>query len=486
MFLDSSNSFILCTKLMEMADLCLLHAPRHTNSVSAMIEEATEQEHPDCVQVQDSLSGTLHEALMKAARQGQLGLLTYLFKLETTCFLGDLHGPLCEAMFHGHTHVMKFLTASAANIDGKTPLMLATKQQDVKMVKSVLQAGANVNRINQKTGGTALMESALNGCVQITLILIEAGANVNMADKSGHTSLMFAVHKRHLKVAEILIREGADVNKICYVRQTALLHCTSTGCEEGVEMLVESGADVNTVDKFLNTALILASEKGFLSIVEFLVKRGADVNKVSQLGDTALTIAVRNGNLNITNILLQAAANVKDPSINCTSNGNEEWTPLLAEEAEVNTRDNHNHAALLIAIESGYFNIAKVLIDAGTDVNTLRKESETALSHFALKGNEQAVRFLLRSGAKVNIGKQPTGPLEPNIWLLLRAEGHQMTASQRNKKKFLKDTLHYHCRMAIRRHLLELDPHENLFLRIPRLGLPSGLVKYLLCDASLD
>ena len=35
-------------------------------------------------------------------------------------------------------------------------------------------------------------------------------------------------------------------------------------------------------------------------------------------------------------------------------------------------------------------------------------------------------------------------------------------------------------------HLLKLDPHENLFIRVPRLPLPKALQSYLLYDQSLD
>ena len=42
------------------------------------------------------------------------------------------------------------------------------------------------------------------------------------------------------------------------------------------------------------------------------------------------------------------------------------------------------------------------------------------------------------------------------------------------------------CREAIRKHLLSLDPHTHLFYRIPRLGLPSSLNRYLLYNTSLD
>ena len=42
------------------------------------------------------------------------------------------------------------------------------------------------------------------------------------------------------------------------------------------------------------------------------------------------------------------------------------------------------------------------------------------------------------------------------------------------------------CRKAIRRHLLLLNPHQHLFNRIPQLGLPSILDKYLMYNVSLD
>ena len=42
------------------------------------------------------------------------------------------------------------------------------------------------------------------------------------------------------------------------------------------------------------------------------------------------------------------------------------------------------------------------------------------------------------------------------------------------------------CREAIRKHLLDLDPHQHLFNRIHRLGLPELLNLYLLYGESLD
>ena len=42
------------------------------------------------------------------------------------------------------------------------------------------------------------------------------------------------------------------------------------------------------------------------------------------------------------------------------------------------------------------------------------------------------------------------------------------------------------CRMAIRKHLLKLDPHTHLFDRVPKLGLPFLLTDYLLFNMSIE
>ena len=50
----------------------------------------------------------------------------------------------------------------------------------------------------------------------------------------------------------------------------------------------------------------------------------------------------------------------------------------------------------------------------------------------------------------------------------------------------VKTTLKHICRMAIKNHLLKLDPHTHLFGRVPKLKLPDLLNHYLLFDQSLE
>ena len=41
------------------------------------------------------------------------------------------------------------------------------------------------------------------------------------------------------------------------------------------------------------------------------------------------------------------------------------------------------------------------------------------------------------------------------------------------------------CRSTIRNHLIKMDPHDNLFRRIPFLGLSPSLTEYLLYDVTI-
>ena len=72
--------------------------------------------------------------------------------------------------------------------------------------------------------------------------LIEAGANVNVVDKDGETALLWASFWRCSNVVKILIEAGADVNAVDNFRYTALHFASLWGRREIVKMLIEAGA----------------------------------------------------------------------------------------------------------------------------------------------------------------------------------------------------------------------------------------------------
>ena len=82
-------------------------------------------------------------------------------------------------------------------------------------------------------------------------------------------------------------------------------------------------------------------------------------------------------------------------------------------------------------------------------------------------------------------GEAIEGPIPPNFNFLRGCIEHIEIPEYFQELKENLDLKHL-CREAIRKHLIDVDPHENLFVRIPQLGLPSLVVDYLLYDCSLE
>ena len=73
--------------------------------------------------------------------------------------------------------------------------------------------------------------------------------------------------------------------------------------------------------------------------------------------------------------------------------------------------------------------------------------------------------------------------------MLLYAAGECFAETKVQVPDYLRQpewNLKHLAREAIRKHPINIDPHENLFGRIPLLGLPSLITEYLLYDMSLD
>lgn len=67
--------------------------------------------------------------------------------------------------------------------EGDSQLLRAVRDEDVERVKSLVEAGEDVNQRNA-CGETALMEAARTGNLSVVRFLTDAGADVNSVDSS--------------------------------------------------------------------------------------------------------------------------------------------------------------------------------------------------------------------------------------------------------------------------------------------------------------
>ena len=312
--------------------------------------------------------------------------------------------------------------ASAIDQSGKTALIYALTAEDPlppNLIKALISAGADVNQANSMHQ-TPLMLAVYRHPLETVRMLLEAGAAVNVKDKRGWTALMFAI-SAPTEIVDALIAAKANVDDVDEWGQTALMFASHTKFLNTIERLLVAGASVDIKDRIEGkTALLHAANESLIAtsgVVQKLITAGANVNEVDARGQTALMLAASTGALDSVLILLKAGAklNVKDvdgktplmfavwPSKGSTP---DIVRTLIKAGARVNDVDMKGESALMIAAKYASTDILQVLVAARAKLDATNNQGQTALM-VAIQSSRpwklENVRFLLKSGANVNI-----------------------------------------------------------------------------------
>jgi len=120
-------------------------------------------------------------------------------------------------------------------------------------------------------GQTPFLRAALSGDVTAMRLLLDKGADPNMATKEGTTPLMAAAginwvvgqtysrsENEYLEAARLCLEQGTDVNATNSQGFTAMHGAANRGFDAMIKLLVEHGAKVDVKDKEGRTPLTFA------------------------------------------------------------------------------------------------------------------------------------------------------------------------------------------------------------------------------------
>lgn len=204
-----------------------------------------------------------------------------------------------------------------------TPPVAAEKYVEIALL--LLDSGANVNA-SERFGRTALMAAASSGAPEMVQLLLDRGAEVEAKDVYGATALMIAARRNSVEIVRLLLKSGAQVNAANGLGYTSLM-AASLGYLPVVELLLSEGADVNATTKEGATTLMLAADaerydfsgpsnvsviKNYdekIKIIDLLLSKGAKINARTQSGSTALLRAIHSGAVSAVQLLLDKGAN---------------------------------------------------------------------------------------------------------------------------------------------------------------------------------
>jgi uncharacterized protein len=235
---------------------------------------------------------------------------------------------------------------------GLTPLLFAAREGSIATVKTLLDAGADVNQTSEY-GWTALLVATHNRFYQLGAFLLDRGANPNLSNGGGWNPLYLATDNRNIEAGDYPTRKP-DMDHLEYIKRLLAAHAdpnirmhssTETRTVFTNQWLYEEGA----------TPFLRAAQSGDVVLMKLLLEHGADPSIPTDHKVTPLMVA---------------------SGIGWVEGVTYEWSP----------------ASTLQAV--------KMLLDLGADVNAQDTlDGRTALMGAAHKGRNDVIQLLVDHGA---------------------------------------------------------------------------------------
>jgi len=262
---------------------------------------------------------------------------------------------------------------------------------------------------------TRLADAAAKRDVAAVKALIGQKVDVNAFGTDGTPALHWAVRVDDLDMAALLLGAGADAKLPNRTGLTPLALATTNGSPAMMRALLDKGADPNASDPANDTMLMIAARVGVLDSVKLLLQRGAAVDaKDATFQQTALMVAIREGHTPVVGLLIEAGANVH----------NQTRTGQTPNWVLPNSVAGFGHGVgivrgglpprgsrqpipgaltpLLYAARDGRAEAARILLDAGADINRTDANAITPLISAIVNNRVDVAKLLIERGADIH------------------------------------------------------------------------------------
>ena len=283
-----------------------------------------------------------------------------------------------------------------AEVDGRTPLMLAVAHGWLGLAGRLLDDGADP-QARDRHGRTPLfsaLAAPATACEAAIKMLLRAGADPEVSASNNETPLGTALARGQSGVQRWL---NWPAWKLPHrrLRGSDTIAAASMGDADAVGKLLELGLPVDAVDGYGASALLHAAGRGHTGVVAVLLDRGANPAHTANDGATALSAAVAVRDKDVMELLIARGAVVDQPLAGgrtvlmaAAGRGDVEATEvLLAHAAQADGADALGmrplHAAAQFAFAGGDTQAARrlfeMLLDAGATVDARNADGQTPL-----------------------------------------------------------------------------------------------------------
>ncbi|GAB1605425.1 ankyrin repeat and KH domain-containing protein 1-like isoform X1 [Argonauta hians] len=289
----------------------------------------------DCIFVDEANIST--KSLMHVCcEKGKLDCVKILVQRNARLSPRDNWGqtPLMFGVLAERTEVTKYLLETHPDLIndtdkyGDSALHFAVVNGMVDFIKILLDYNAQVNGLNQY-GFTPLMTAIVSRDIdslsqrkEVVNLLLDLGAETNLFEPRGkRTPLQLAVFTKNVDVVEILLQAGADPNMADRSGRIPLTNCIlenipfknergfvpeiAANIQSMIVLLTQAGTNLNLTMCEYSHPLICSSFIGSADLVQFFIEHGSIPNMVFPSGVTPILTAVSRDHMNVVKHLLR-------------------------------------------------------------------------------------------------------------------------------------------------------------------------------------
>lgn len=295
----------------------------------------------------------------------------------------------CELL---KTFILNGANINCQNKDGNTPLIMATKIDNMEYIKLLINNGAdcNIKNNNGESIYSILFQNKkinnIHSLVKENLLLINEYSYFNYINHNNFES--YEMFKNFvLKFGELMINniKIEDTNTILeYVIENEYdeLDYDNYPDNDFIEYIINMNVELNGIDSDTGDTPIIKlinnlSETDNINIIYQLIEKGADINIKNNDDETALSIAVENDYYDLV-------------------------AKLIDKGADINVIINNNETPLIVAINNQRYTIASLLIDKGANVDYCSNDNNTALMECAKYDNIDIAIKIINKSVEIN------------------------------------------------------------------------------------
>ena len=289
-------------------------------------------------------------------------------------------------------------TTLSAESGPRTPLHNSAKSDEVKVVASLLDGGADIEARNEN-GATPLHVAAEYNEPEVVALLLDRGANIEAHMSKGVTPLHLAAAHNRSEMVALLLDRGANIKARPESGRTPLHFAARYNKPEVIAFLLDRGANIESRNQKGTTPLHFAARYNTPEVVALLLDRGADIE--AREDDGPLRASPKGLLMRTLLVSLTLALEAWESSLAPDKEG---WEP--DREAIADSLDGPDmiyrvgrHTPLHYAAGYNKPEVVALLLDKGADIHARSTLGITPL-HFAARYNTpEVVALLLDRGA---------------------------------------------------------------------------------------